>query len=205
MRHKYMLAEEMKLRFAVAAILLAGLLVFASTNIAQAQWPAISSGYAVTTNWHGQDVPLGEDVFAVAGTTDIEVQKVEFIWLDPGGMVRNQNTVDVFGPYTTPSVPAGVPQEISDWAYENPGVTIWYANDTYTDPDIIGDWAVKAHFHDPTDPVKSLKGKNSDTIAIRATSFNVIPEVPFGTITILLSMFGTLGAFILKRKRRSST
>ena len=196
----------MKLRFAVATMLFATLLVFANTNIAQAQWPAISSGYAVTTNWHGEDVLIGESVTAFAGTTDSNVTQVEFRWLDPDGnpiWEGDLTTVDVFGPYTTPEVPDGVPQKIIDWANDNPGVTIWYANDTRT-PDVLGDWGVQAFFFDTTDPEKSLRGKNSDIIAIRATSINVVPEVPFGTIVILLSMFGALGVFAIKRKHFST-
>lgn len=198
-----MLVDRMKLRFAIAAISLASLFVFASTNIAQAQWPAISAGYAVTTNRHGQDVPLGEDVLAIAGTTDSEVETVEFRWLDPGGEEIWDVTVLVFGPYTTPSVPNGVPQEIEDWAQDNHGIDVWYANNTQT-PDVLGDWGVQALFHDPTGGIKSLRGRNSDIIAIRATSFNTVAEVPLGTIAISLSMFGTLSAFIL-RKRQSAT
>ena len=200
----------MKLRFAITAILLGSLLAFASINTAQAQWPAISSGYAVTTNWHGEDVPIGESVTAVAGTTDSEVEEVEFRWLDPDGnpvWEGDLTTVPVFGPYTTPNVPPGVisagVQKIIDWAYDNPGVTIWYANDTKT-PDVLGDWGVQAFFIDGSNPDKSLRGKNSDIIAIRATSLNVVPEVPFGTIAILLSMFGALGVFAMKRKHFST-
>ena len=194
-----MLAAKMKLRLAVASILFATLLAFASTNIAKAQWPALSSGYAVTTNWHGADVPLGEDVTAIAGTTDSQVHHVEFRWLHPLGEEIWSVNVTVFGPYTTPDVPSDVPQEIAYWAEDNPGIDILYANNTQT-PEDLGDWGVQALFHDPTDPAKSLRGENSDIIAIRATSFNVVPEVPFGTIVISLSMFGTLSAFILKKR-----
>lgn len=204
-----MLAEKMKLRFVVVTMVLVTLLVFGSTNLAKAQWPAMSSGYAVTTNWHGEDVPIGESVTAIAGTTDNEVEKVEFRWLDPDGnpvWEGDLTTVDVFGPYTTPNVPQGVVdlgvQEIIDWANANPGVTIWYANDTRT-PDILGDWGVQAFFIDESNPTKSLRGKNSDIIAIRATSFNVVPEVPFGTIVILLSMFGSLSVYAIRRKHFS--
>jgi len=194
-----MLAAEMKLRFAVATILFASLLIFANANIAQAQWPAISSGYAVTTNWHGEDIPIGALVTAWAGTTDGEVEKVEFRWLDPDGNPIWEDLVNVSDPYTTPNVPNGVPQEIIDWANDNHDVTIWYANYTRT-PDILGDWGVQANFYDLTNPAKSLRGRNSDIIAIRATSFHSIPEVPFGTIVILLSMFGALSIFAIKRK-----
>jgi len=194
-----MLAAEMKLRFAVAAILFTILLILASANIAQAQWPALASGYAVTTNWHGKDVPIGQSVTAWAGTTDSAVKTVEFKWLDPSGnvVIIPPPRVSVFGPYTTPNHPSNVPQEIVDWSNKYPGVTVWYANNTQT-LNILGDWGVQAIFHDSG---KIMKGKNSDIVRIRATSFNVVPEVPFGTIVILLSMFGALGIFAVKRKQ----
>jgi len=67
-----MLGAKMKPRFSMIAVLLASLFLFASVSIAYAQWAAIKdSGYAVTTNWHGVDVPIGQDVIATAGTTDL--------------------------------------------------------------------------------------------------------------------------------------
>jgi hypothetical protein len=201
-----MLAVKMKHRFTVAAILLAFLLVIGSANIAQAQWDALSSGYAVTTNWHGEDVPIGQSITAWAGTTDSLADGVEFRWLDPSGNLAvipaPRVLVSVLGPYVTPSVPSGAPQEIVDWAIKYPGQTVWYATNTQG-PDvlnILGDWGVQANFYDSDNPVKTLRGRNSDIIKIRATSFNVVPEVPFGTIVILLSMFGALGVFATKKK-----
>ena len=194
----YTLAAQMKLRFTVAAILFATVLVFANTNIAQAQWPAISSGYAVTTNWHGQEVPLGESVTAWAGTTHSEVENVEFLWIAPDEeTVVWDPWIEVFGPYTTPAVPDGVPQEIIDWAEDHLGVDIWYAQNTQT-PDVLGDWGVQALFHAGSG---KIKGQDSTIVAIRASSINAVPEVPFGTIAISLSMFVILGVFAIKRKR----
>ena len=192
----------MKPRFAVATILFAILLVFANTNIAQAQWPAISSGYAVTTDWHGEDVLIGESVTATAGTTDSNVTQVEFRWLDPGGNVEFGGGifVDVFGPYTTPDVPPNVPQEVIDWAVDHPGVDVWYANNIQT-PEILGDWGVQALFHAGSG---NIKGQDSTIVAIRASSMNTVPEVPFGTIAMSLSMFVILGVFTIKRKRSLS-
>ena len=139
---------------------------------------------------------------ATAGTTDSEVKKVEFRWLDPDGNLVWDVNVTVFGPYTTPDVPDNItlPPEIIEWAEENQGIDIWYAQNTQI-PDVLGDWGVQAIFHDSG----KIQGKNSDIVAIRATSFNVVPEVPFGTIVILLSMFGALGVFAIKRKHHLST
>lgn len=197
----YLLAAQMKLRLSIAVVLFASLLVFANTNICQAQWSAINSGYAVTTNWHGQDVPLGESVTAWAGTTHSEVQKVQFRWIAPDEeTVVWDPWIEVFGPYTTPAVPDGVPQEIIDWAEDHLGVDILYAQNTQT-PDLLGDWGVQALFHAGSG---KIKGEDSTIVAIRASSMNTVPEVPFGTIAISLSMFVILGVFAIKRKRSLS-
>lgn len=195
----------MKLRFAAFVTLFIGLLILVNANVAHAQWSAISSGYAVTTDWHGKDTPIWELVTATAGTTDMNVDKVEFRWLDSDGNVRESQEVLVMGPYKTPAVPDDVPQEIIDWADDHPGVDILYAQATHTDtPREVGDWAVQTNFIDTDENPKSLRGRNSDIIAIRATSFNAVPEVPFGTIAILLSMFGALGIFAMKRRNFAS-
>jgi len=190
-----MLAAKMKLRLTVAASLLASLLILASANIAQAQWNAISSGYAVTTNWHGQEVPIGQTVIATAGTTVAGVQKVQFKWHAPNGTVIWNVFVGVSELIAPALPPLPVPQEVIDWANNNQGVKYWYAQDTQI-PMVIGDWGVQAIFHD----TGNIMGKNSDMVAIRGTSFEVVPEVPFGTIAILVSMFGALGVFAIKRK-----
>jgi hypothetical protein len=80
-----------------------------------AQWAAISSRYAVTTNWHGKDVPLSSTVTATAGTTDSNVKTVEFVWKDPTEDVVWDVAVSIDGPLTSPNVPDGATPEIIDW------------------------------------------------------------------------------------------
>jgi len=194
---KQRVGRKVKLRSFLAVVLILSLLVLGSTLV-QAQWSALDSGYAVTTDYHGVDVPLGVEVTATAGTTNSGVKKVEFRWLDPyGNEVFGLISVSVFGPYTTPNVPPGVPQEIVDWALKNPGIDVYYAQNTQS-PERAGDWAVQAIFYDSGG---RGHGPFEDKVAIRATSFNVIPEAP-STIVILLGMFGALGVFALKKKQR---
>lgn len=189
----------MKLRLFVPVVLVSVLLIVVGMNIVLAQWSAIKdSGYAVTTNWHGEDVPLGEPVTAWAGTTNPEVIKVEFKWHDPApaeNLVWDVN-ITVFGPYETPDVPSNVPQEIIDWAEKYPGYTIWYADNTQT-PDVLGDWGIQAFFHDSG----NIQGQDSTIVAIRSTSGNVIPEAPLGTIAIALTILAGY-SFIVIRKRK---
>jgi len=194
----------MKLQLSVAIVFLVSVALFASVNVAQAQWPAITNGYAVTTNWHGSDIPFGQSVVVTAGTTDSQVKRVEFVWHYPNGSVAFDENVTVSGPLVTPAHPPDVPEELVDWANQHDGsdpiypkITYWYAQSTYM-PNVLGDWGVQALFRDSGN---IRKGQGNQIIKIRATSFNAVPEMQFGTIAILVSMFGALGVFALKKKR----
>jgi hypothetical protein len=191
----------MKKRLSIAVILLVSVFLFATVNIVQAQWPAIKeSGYAVTTNWHGLDVPIGQSVVATAGTTDLGVTKVEFKWhyYDPSDNVIFDEFVDISASNhrTTPDVPPSpIPPEITDWATDpsNAAIEYLFAQNTQT-PNAIGEWGIQAIFYNATHV------RSNNTIRIRATSFNSVPEVPLGTIAILVSMFGALGIYAIKKR-----
>jgi hypothetical protein len=198
----------MRLPYAVVAILLTSLLLLAGVNLADAQWNALGSGFAVTTEWHGIDVPIGMSVTATAGWApslisasnpwkDVEVKSVEFVWHYPDGSVAFSETIQIVGPLETPDdlPPDPIPSELTEWVLEHPGVQYWYAQNTQI-PTTLGDWGVQAIFHNTIE----INGKNSDTIRIRATSLNAVPEVPFGTVAILLSWIGVLGVFVVRKK-----
>ncbi len=59
-------------------------------------------------------------------------------------------------------------------------------------------WGVQAFFRDSTGKTKSGV---TDVVKIKGTSFFVIPEVSFGTIAMLLSMFGALGVYITAKRK----
>jgi hypothetical protein len=194
--------ECMKLQL-IFAIIFASLLVLGSANLAQAEplkgWdPIKKTGYAVTSNYQGIDVLPGTAVVVTAGTTDLTVHNVTFIWHFPNGSVAFTDFVDVRTGHqlTTPDVPPNVPQGVINWAndphYQN--VNYLYAQSTHVINGPFGDWSVQAFFRDDV----NIKGQGAT--AIRATSFNVIPEVPFGTLVIMLGMFGALSVFALKKK-----
>jgi len=197
----------MKLPYIVVVFLLTGLFLLAGVNLADAQWDALSSGFAVTTNYHGKDVLIGQSVTATAGWApalapagirDIEVETVEFVWHFPNGTVAYTDIVGIStDSITTPNEapPAPIPPEISEWGEKYPGVEYWYAQSTHA-PTVLGDWGVQAIFHNTV----RICGKNSETIRVRGTSFNVVPEVPFGTAVILLSWIGLLGVFAVRKK-----
>ena len=167
-------------------LLLVFLGLFGIMNSVYAPLSTLGTGYAITSNYHGKDVPLLATVTVTAGTLDSRVTQVTFRWHRPDDTVVREITIPVFTNGTT-----------GQW---NNGTTalIKYAIDSFR-PDLPGDWGVQAFFRDSGG--KNRAGIN-DVIKIKATSFNVVPEVPFGTAVILLSMFGALGIFALKKKQR---
>jgi len=180
--------------------LLAVLTLIVTSTVVQAQWSALNSGYAITTNYHGIDVPLGESVTAWAGTTMPDgpgsVVKVRFIWKDPDENVVWDPFDTTLDKYTTPAYPPGAPQEIIDWATNHPGIDVWYATDEQT-PAVYGDWGVQAEFWGPGGKLKGTGGSEG-IIKIKATSFFNIPEA-ISTLTVLLTMLAGLAIFARKR------
>ena len=139
-------------------------------------WPnSLNSGYGITTDYHGMDVPLGTPVTAYAATTEdvpVDVKYVVIMWLRP----------DDSQAWVT------APIELVDsgdmWTNGKP---IYYATDTRT-PDVGGDWGVKAIFYDKEANEIDPAPPHNDKVAIKATSFFHIPEIPLGTIMATLSM-----------------
>ena len=172
----------MKKVYATVAILLAGIFL-AAISVANAQWSAISSGYAITTDYHGIDVPLGALVTATAGTTDANVTSVTFLWHYPDNET--------------------VAYEVNTQVWSNgstyDGKLIYYANSSYI-PDVLGDWGVQALF---IGEGGTKKANHNDVIRIRSTSLNTIPDVPIvGTAGAIVAMLLGLGLFLHKRKRQ---
>jgi hypothetical protein len=167
--------------------LLSATLLF-SVNSVYAPWATLGTGYAITSDFHGVDVPIGTEVTVTAGTLDTRVTQVTFRWHRPDESVAREVTVPVFTNGDT-----------GQW---NNGTSalVRYAVDSYS-PDVLGDWGVQAFFQGSGG---STKAGIEDVIKIRATSFNVIPEVPVGTIAILLSMFGAFGVFAVKKRKATS-
>lgn len=171
----------MKLRKSILLSTL--LLLFLSSCIAMVyattSWGSLSSGYAVTSNYHGKDVPSGADVVVTAMTTDAKVDHVIFVWTNPAGQIvwADIDSVESNGP-------------------EYDGKLVYYANSTHK-PEALGDWGVKAIFVDLNGIFRChLKL----FVARRATSFNVIPEIPIiGTAGASIAMIAGL-TYKMKRK-----
>ena len=143
---------------------------------------SINSGYAVTTDWHGEMVPYGEEVTAWAGTTNMDIEKVVFRWLRPDGTSAWNDTDD-----------SG---DLVSWE----GKQILEFNATRT-LDEIGDWGVQAIFYDDGGHGWGPYPSEKEKVAIRARSFFQIPEVAIGTIAILIALFGALGAFVIVKRK----
>ena len=170
----------MKLKTALLALFTLSLFI----TCTWAQWP-LNSGYAVTTNYHGEDVPPGTLVLATAGTTDPNVENVTFSWKYP----------DKTTAFTDPEVV--VWSNDTYWTNSSGTYLIYYAQSSHT-PDDIGDWGVQALFNGPGG---HIRGPESDIIKIRATSINTIPEIPVvGAAGAVAIMLLSLGLF-LKKKR----
>ena len=177
---------ELKRKISLAVALLVCILLI-SVSVVNAPWSTLGTGYAITSNYHGVDVPPGNPVTVTAGTLDSNVVRITFRWHEPpdgNGPVRWEVIKLIFKNGT-----------FEQW---NNGTTaeIRYANDTQT-PDVLGDWGVQAFFRDSTG--KDRAGL-TNVISIKATSFNAVPEVPFGTLAILTAMFGAIAIFAIKRK-----
>ena len=131
------------------------------------------------TNYQGIDVLPGTPVTAWAGTTDMSVVAVTFHWKHPNGTVL-------------------WPDMVEDYKLEwIDGEWVRIFNSTFT-PIYVGDGSVQAHFQD--DIVRTIHDVEA-VVAIRAISFNVIPEIPLGTIGAAAAMIFALGLFMMKKRR----
>jgi hypothetical protein len=140
---------------------------------------SLNSGYAVDSNWHGTDVPIGMEVTVTAYTTDPDVTQVTFKWRDDNEALQCTSVDNV---------------RKTDGTYNS--LPVYYFESKYT-PDSLGDWGVQALFEGADGkPRQDL----TDVVAIKATSFNAIPEIAIlGTVGASTAMLLGL-AFKMKRK-----
>ena len=164
-------------------------LVFSLATIVYASPPInLTDGYEIVTNWHGVDVPPGTEVVVTAMTINPEVTQVTFLWKNPAEQIVFQETVPVFQNGTTGS------GQIKGTQYTD--VAVSFAISEYI-PQELGDWGVQALFQDSSG--QTCQGV-SWVLAIRARSFNVIPEIPLlGTAGAAIAM---AAGFTYKMKRK---
>lgn len=118
------------------------------------------SGYGVTSSAHGQPVIIGASVTVYACTTDTTVKRVLFTWTEPDKVTVAYS--DLVTAYTD----SGGVRQFTDTHLVN----------------ALGDWGVKGAFCPASGSCLNNEGHKSATIAIRATSFLVLNELPFGSI-----------------------
>jgi hypothetical protein len=144
------------------------------------------------------NVPPAQTVVVTAGTTNMSITSIVFRWHAPDDSIVWEDNVAVQGPLTTPAVPDNVHQEVIDWANDNPNVKYLYAQSAH-EPDTIGDWGVQAFF---IGEGGKTVARIENVIKIRATSFNVIPDLPVvGTAGALVTMLFGLGFFLHKKRQ----
>ena len=175
------------MRKIIAASILALALACLTTGVFAAHNPInLNDGYEVFSDAHGIDIPPGTLVTVTALTTDPDVTQVTFLWKSPiGGLVFSETVAVVdMDSYETLEWPLVKGAE-SDYTPTVP-------------PDMLGDWGVQALFQGSEG--KTIQGYE-DVVRIRATSFNVIPEIPIiGTAGASIAM---LSGFAYKLKKRN--
>jgi len=181
-----------KLRIHVAAILFLGIFTLCSGLVyadelypTQGSLSALGSGYAITRwPWDGGEIFIGENATVRACTTDPpypEATSVAFRWIRPNGSILILTD----------------PEPLTDSGDTWKGKDVYDAYDNRT-IDVYGDWGVQALFCGPDG--KPLPISPSPTVAIKAISWHAIPEVPLGTIAIILGMLAALSVFAIKKK-----
>jgi hypothetical protein len=154
---------------------------------ADAGWSALNSGYAVTTDYHGIDVPIGTMVTATAGTTDSSILNVTFVWKFSNETVAFED-IDV-----------AVWSNGTRYPDEN-GSLVFYAQSSFM-LTIVGEWGVQAFFKGLGG---HLRGNGTDIIVIRATSGDVIPEISVvGAAGTIVAISLILALPRCKRKRQN--
>ena len=167
------------------------LMTFFLFSVVYAPLATLSTGYAITSNYEGVDVPAGATVEITALTINQAVTQVTFRWHEPpdgNGPVAREVTI--------PVVYSGEDYTLGDGTT----VPILEAVDSYN-PTVLGDWGVQAFFRDDGG---STRSGLDNVFSIRARSFNTVPEIPLGTIGASAIIVGALALFAVKQRRKGT-
>jgi hypothetical protein len=181
----------------VLTLMVTPVVVLADVPYDDGPWSAIDSGYAVTTNHHGEDVPIPPfpPLVAQVGLLAVHFPYLEYVRVDLRD--EDENVVDSAYLY---------PGDFIANEFSPQGEPIMYAltKETGTDDEVLAPdtweapmhYSVKAHFF-----MDEEYGKPNPLVAeaMRAVTVMTIPEVPLGTLTVLLTMLATLG-FLARKK-----
>ena len=146
---------------------------------------ALSSGYAIT-RWPtgpGTTFP-GEPVTVRAVTTNLAATEVRIRWIRPDGSIAKNEL-----------------HALTNVGNVYDSAPVIEAEDTFTiDMLNIGEngWGVQAIFLYSDGPIG---GPSSEPfLSIKAISWHAVPEIPFGTISTIVTMLAAYGYFFLRRK-----
>jgi hypothetical protein len=180
--------EGVKMRKSIMLISLIAitLVVLSYSSIAYAfwwgGWTQNNYYYELSDDYPGPniEIPLDTTVTVTAKTDDGRVDKIKFIWDNPG-----------LGPLDIETKPVQS-QTVN-------GETYYYATTTRT-LSLLGDWKLTVKFIDAANNECFTFDR---TIQCRHTHFNVIPEIPvIGTAGVSIAMLAGL-TYKLKRKPKS--
>ena len=173
--------------------LLVVLTLIATPTIVQADpWSAIDSGYAISTNHPGEEIDITQpfELKAKVGfLASIDVDKVIVELRDPDDNVVD--TAEVVAPWQTGWSKKGNEYKWNWTRPLDPAKTgnIW----------VVGHYSVKAYFYAKAGQGWKNLANVEDRVSMRAFTVMTVPEVPIGTITILLTMLASLVIFARKK------
>lgn len=176
-------------RIIVVTLIFLSAIAYATTVYA----PPSSYRYEATSNYHGEDVPVGTPVIVTARTNDPGVVEVFFRWYEPpdgSGLVSWEETK----PIQSDDGIQPLGEELS-----GAGDLPYYAISTHA-PDVLGDWGVQVFFLGPNGKDKS---NVENVVMIRATSLNATPEIPLGTMGAATVMILVLAFYMIKQKKQA--
>ena len=182
------------MRLKLLALSAAVILVVLTVVVQAGPESAASSGWGVTTNYHGQEV-----LISVLITDPLEAQVL--VGFPENWDALYEVTVVLRDPDDEPVATITRPKNELDW---QPGTapngrvlrTAWIGPLIPDTGWTVGHYSVKAYFY--ADDGTTL-ANDEDLSAMRATTQVVIPEAPIGTLTIIITMLASLAIFARKK------
>jgi len=192
-----------KMRFRIVTLLIVltlmvtPVVVFADVPYDAGPWSAIDSGYAVTTNHHGEDVPIPPfpPLVAQVGLLAEHFPGLLYVRVD----LRDEDDGVVDSAYVYPE------DFVADLSPQGEPIMYALTKITGDDDDVLAPDTWEAPMHYSVKAYFFLEGGNigpPEAVcleAMRAVTVMTVPEVPLGTLTVLLTMLATLG-FLARKK-----
>ena len=145
------------------------------------------------------DPTVGQTITGSAATNDTNVAFVKFVWHYPNGTAYQTDIVNTHTASGGSSCLTDATKYTGSVSHDNvantgTGFNCWA--DDFTIPDSLGDWGMQAFFCS-----EDQTCTGSDKVAIRAISFNVLPESAIGTVALVGASAAALGGFFVLQSR----